>query len=353
MTYSHIGSWFMTDGPSLPLVDSLVFLFWQAHLQSFFMGLLFFVGGYFAAGSLARKGAPSFLRERFARLGVPALLFMAALHPLIVYGINPSHSDFGPLAHAYADYVRSGRILGGSGPMWFALALLGFSAGLALWHRLRPLAPAAGGPDRLPGPAARIAWVVVLVALTFLVRTVQPIGTSVLNMQLCFFPQYILAFAAGVCAARGQWLEVLARSSFARVCGWTALVLGPVGLAAALWGAGVFDGHGFAGVVGGWRASALGFAAWEQIAGVGLALGTLSFCARRLNTPSALSDWLCARSFGVYLLHPPVLVLLTLALQHVDVNAFFKVALLTSTGLAVSFGVADLARRIPFIRAII
>ena len=78
----------------------------------------------------------------------------------------------------------------------------------------------------------------------------------------------------------------------------------------------------------------------------------MSFCARRLDRATPLSLWLSGRSFGVYLFHPVVLVLLTLGLRKVGwVNPFLNTALLTATGLVASFGVADLARRVPGVRA--
>src|ERR1019366_3480354 len=210
VTYSHVGSWYVKDGPDPPPLNKLLFVFWQGHLQSFLMGILFLVAGFFARGSLDRRGAAGFLRERLFRLGLPTLLYMAAIHPLIVYVINAGGNDVGPLPRAYLAYLGSLRFLSGSGPMWFAAALLGFSAALAGWRLLRPRTPEAAPPaGTVPRPRAIAAWAAALVAATFLVRTVQPVGTSVLNMQLCYFPQYILAFALGVAAARGGWLEGL------------------------------------------------------------------------------------------------------------------------------------------------
>lgn len=353
VTYSHVGSWYVKDGPELPLIDRLLFVFWQGHVQSFFMGILFLMAGYFANGSLERRGAPGFVRERLVRLGLPTLLYMAAIHPLIVLVISPG-GRIGPLARAYVRYVASARFLAGTGPMWLAAALLAFSVALAAWRGLRH-APGAAAPsaDPVPRPQAIAGWGAALVAATFLVRTVQPVGTSVLNMQLCYFAQYILAFATGVAAARGGWLDGLARSPVARRAGWAALVLGPVALAAVLWASGILRGRNPGDMMGGWHLASLGFSAWEQLAGLGLGLGALAFCSAWLNTETPLSRWLSQRSFGVYLLHPPILVAITLALRRFDLDAYFKVSILTATGLAASFLAADVARRAPGLRSIV
>ena len=353
VTYSHVGSWYVKEGPELPLIDTLLFVFWQGHLQSFFMGILFLAAGYFAHGSLARRGASGFLRERLVRLGLPTLLYMAAIQPLTVYVLSPGGAGIRSVPHAWLRYFASGRVFGGTGPMWFTAALLVFSFALAGWHLLRPLAPRPARPGALPRPPAFIAWAAALVAATFLVRTVQPVGTAVLNMQLCYFPQYVLAFATGVAAAKGGWFEALARSALARRAGWTALVLGPVALGALLWAAGILRGKGTGDLLGGWHLASLGFSAWEQLAGLGLGLGALAFCSGKLDRETALSRWLAERSFGVYLLHPPILVAITMALRHFDMEPYFKVSILTGAGFAAACIAADLARRLPGLKAIV
>jgi glucans biosynthesis protein C len=354
VTYSHVGGWYIKEGPEPLLLDKVAFVFWQGHLQSFFMGILFLIAGYFAQGSLGRRGPAGFMQERLVRLGLPTLLYMLAIHPLIVFVINPYGNAYGSLARAYARYLLSGSFLSGSGPMWFAAALLVFSALFAGWRLLRPEPPASNSAaSAAPAAPAIGIWAAALVATTFLIRTVEPIGQSVMNMQLCYFPQYVLAFSAGIAAGRGGWLQPLARSPFARRCGWAALVLGPVALALVLVASGVLKGRDSGELMGGWHLASLGLSAWEQLAGVGLGLGALSFCSRRLDRSTPLARWLSERSFGVYLLHPPVLILLTLALRRFDIDLFFKVSIATGACLACSFLLADVARRIPGLRAIV
>ena len=350
VTASHVGDWYVLVDPEPPMAQKAWFILWQGHLQAFFMGLLFFLAGCFSHGSLARRGAGAFLLERGRRLGLPALLYMLVLHPFILLGLNPWHADFPPLRSFYPHYLTSGHFLSGSGPLWFALALLIFCAVLAAWRHWRPAAPDAPAP----APSAGRLWLfgLGLAVATFAVRTVQPIGTNVLNFQLCFFPQYIAAFAAGLAAARHGWLAALATSTTARRAGWLALVGGPLLLAGVMAAGGPITPEHIP-YFGGWTLQSLGMSFWEQLSGLGLALGVLSWFSRRLDRTSPALSWLGDRAFAVYVFHAPVLIALTVAFRPLGLNPFALAALLTFTTLAATYLVADIARRIPGLRAIL
>jgi glucan biosynthesis protein C len=350
VTASHVGDWYTLVEPEPPMAVKVWFLLWQGHLQAFFMGLLFFLAGCFAHGSLARRGPRTFLLERGRRLGLPALLYMLVLHPFILLGLNPWDHDFGPKAAYYARYVVSGDFLGESGPLWFALALLLFCAVLAAWRGLRP------PPPVLPSaaPATRQLWLfgLGLAGASFAIRIVQPIGTNVSNFQLCFFPQYIAAFVAGLAAARHGWLSALATSPTARRAGWSALIGGPLALAAVMAAGGpISDEHNP--YFGGLTPQSLGLATWEQLTGLGLALGVLSWFSRRLDRTTPFLTWLGDRAFGVYVFHAPVLIALTIAIRSAGLNPFALAAVLTVTTLVATYALADLARRLPGLRSIL
>lgn len=238
VTYSHVGDWYLTEPPEPGMAVKIGFLFWQAHLQAFFMGMLFFVAGNFAHHSLIRRGPRRFIGERLMRLGLPSLLYMLVIHPFIVFVLlgHVHGLDRPSLGALYGRYLVSGRFLRGNGPLWFALALLVFCLVLAGWRALRPQ-PAQGGQasTQPPGTGRLLALAVLLVAATFLTRLVQPMGTNVSNFQLCFFPQYIAAFAVGVLAGKNGWLEALVASRQAQVAGWLGLIGGPLLLAAVAW----------------------------------------------------------------------------------------------------------------------
>jgi glucans biosynthesis protein C len=186
-----------------------------------------------------------------------------------------------------------------------------------------------------------------LAVSTFLVRLGQPIGTNVLNFQLCFFPQYIAAFAVGVAAGKHGWLDALATSRRARIAGWLGVVGGPLVLAIIAVVGGPPPEQGPDPYAGGWHLQAFALAAWEQFAGLGLALGSMAWFHQRCNSAGPVATWLSERAFAVYLLHAPVLVALTPLIRPAAINPLVGTVLLTVTGLLASFAIAHLFRRVP------
>ncbi|SPE61012.1 Acyltransferase 3 (fragment) [Verrucomicrobia bacterium] len=208
VTYSHLGSWYFMEDPKPGLLATVIFATYQTFLQAFFMGLLFLIAGYFVPGAFDRKGFGQFLRDRAVRLGIPSLLFMLLIHPATVYWLLRDFADHSrpSLGRAYWPYLSSGRFLDGSGPMWFAVALLLFSLVYGIARIARRKSPTTEPDAALPARRQLIGLAIVMGLGTFLVRIVQPMGTSILNMQLCYFCQYVLLFAVGILAQRRNWL---------------------------------------------------------------------------------------------------------------------------------------------------
>ena len=82
VTYGAEGSWFYRERP-VDLVSAVLLSAFVALNQAYFMGLFFFIAGYFVPGALDRKGTWVFLRDRLIRLGIPLVLFCLLISPAI------------------------------------------------------------------------------------------------------------------------------------------------------------------------------------------------------------------------------------------------------------------------------
>ena len=152
ITYSHIGAWYYSDPKPVGQVSSLVFLTFEVHCQAFFMGILFLLAGYFVPGAFDRKGFRRFMADRFVRLGLPSLIYIFVLQPGLMHYLLGAGK--GSLADYYRTFLAAGDWLTGSGPMWFAIALMLFCLGYGVVRMIVPPKGKArrGAPTR-PGEA--------------------------------------------------------------------------------------------------------------------------------------------------------------------------------------------------------
>src|SRR5579864_5737054 len=227
VTYSPLGSWYYREHPPLGPASTLFFATYQGVLQGFFMALLFFIAGYFTPSSFDAKGALGFLKGRLYRLGWPTLLFAAVLGPMTEYVAAQATARGQSSGAELLAYFTSGRILSGTGPLWFCAALLIFSAVYALARIARPAKPATANGGRV-SILGVVLTVQAIAVSTYLVRLAFPLGASVLNMQLCYFPSYIIMFGLGVGAGRRDWVRTVSdrfASSVAAACVVASMVM--------------------------------------------------------------------------------------------------------------------------------
>jgi len=360
VTYSGIGSWYYRENTPLGKPELLTFVTYQAFLQSFFMGLLFFIAGYFVPGAYDKKGARRFLRDRAFRLGWPSLLYIFILGPLTEYFVSHSWAGDSPdrsFLREYGHYITRVRFPGGSGPLWFCVALLFFCCIYAGWRVFTGPANAsagnaAGTPLPFPRTALVTGFILLIATASFLVRIPWPNGTSFYNMQLCYFAQYIAFFIAGTLAYRRSWLTTLATSTGKR-WGLVALAGGLVFWLSLLILGGAVSGHrdDFS---GGLHWQSCGMCLWEALAGTGLSIGVLALFRKKFNRQGKWASFFSANAFAVYVFHPPILIMICLSMAGLHWAPLLKFMWATLLSIAVSFSLCALiVRRLPLLKRIL
>jgi fucose 4-O-acetylase-like acetyltransferase len=349
-TYSPFGNWYYLDRQKTDLGTTLFFGVYQSFLQAFFMALLFFIAGYFAAAACDRKGFSRFVRDRFVRLGVPTLLYMLVIGPLTQYFLSRTWGS-GGFAHQWLVHLIDGEWLSETGPMWFCAALLLFSVVYGLirltgWKETRV---------ELRGTDRDGIWIAIFIALmaisTFLVRVVVSEDVSVLNVHPGDFPQYALMFAAGAFGYRGNWMAELSDRACIR---WGSLALAvsiPLFAALVLFGGGLQGNT--APYAGGFNPVSAGKCAWEALVCVGMGLLILTVYRGRFDSQGPMARWLSDNAFGVYLIHPPILIGFAMLLHPLALHAVAKAALLTAVAAVGSFVVSGFVLRKSPLRAIV
>lgn len=348
-TYSPFGSWYYTDRGAMSFGTVIAFGLYQTFLQAFFMALLFFIAGYFAAPAFDRKGAARFTRDRFLRLGVPTLLYMLVIGPLTQYFLSRTWGS-GGFTHQWMIHLRDGEWLSETGPMWFCAFLLALSLGYAWLRQLRPEARAFA--KDVPHTRGIMLFVIAMALATFLVRIAVPQTVSVLNMHPGDFPQYILMFTAGVAAWRGRWFDKLSWRTATRWSSAALLLSFP--LLALLIVAGGALQHDTSQYEGGLNLVSAGKSLWEALVCVGMAFGLIALYRRYFDRQGPAAKFLSENAFAVYLFHPPVIIGLALLLHPLVLPALAKAVLLTAAAAVATFTLSALVfRRLPMLDRIL
>ncbi|MEZ4862793.1 MAG: acyltransferase family protein [Caldilineaceae bacterium] len=323
--------------------------------QAWFMGAFFLLAGYFTPGSYDRKGPAAFLKDRLLRLGIPLVLFIFVLSSISFIGLWQMPASMGGITGPPTWQMYPNLI--GDGPLWFVALLLIFSFGYAGWRMVTPRRESSSQGDPSPPSYLRIGIFILALALaSYWIRIVIPLGKSV-NLfvyflsfpTLAYLPQYLSFFIVGIIAARHDWFRTLphsmGRTGF--VIAFVATVtLGALGFLSFLKaidsGVSQLPPFGY----GTWQSAV--YALWDSMFAVGMCLGSSTLFRRFFNGQGSFGRFLSQQSYGVYVFHIPVIVLLAVALKGIELAALPKFGLMTVIAVPVCFMVAYLVRRIPF-----
>ncbi|MGH3659798.1 MAG: acyltransferase family protein, partial [Micromonosporaceae bacterium] len=281
------------------------------------------ISGFFTPGSHDRKGGRAFVRDRLVRLGIPLVVFLVLLRPLLM---APAPRGL--------EYWQWYLVSWDPGPLWFVEVLLVFALAYALWRRRR------GAPTPAPGPRpltfrAIALFTLGLAVVTFLWRFPVPQTSYVPILGLptpYFLPQYTAMFVAGTVAFRRGWFASLPRRA-----GWIGFTVAGVATAAYLPVAAATN------PVVVQAATAL----WESVFASGVICGLVVLFRKRFDTQGRFGRFLSAHAYTVYIVHPLVLVAVAKAMRPLETIAVAKFALLLAVAAPLCWALAYAVRSIP------
>lgn len=341
------GTWFYSYPGER--VKPLVFFF--LFNASFFMGLFFFISAYFLPGSFDRHGARKFVTDKFIRFGIPLAFSSLIMMPFIDYVRYVNYVD--PVS--FKDfYIRHWFGYGAGTASQFTLAHLWFIEHLLiysiLYAALRTVrqrwAPSVSSVAplrvRLWGI---IAYILILGLVTDLVRNSLgfPVNrwTWFLGFMLvepAHIPQYASLFFIGILAYRRSFLESIAAP---RNMLWLVPAIG-------IYGATIIRLY----TADYQRA----FSAWEfkeALFCVGICIGLLALFKAFCNRTGRIMQTLSENTFGVYILHVPIVVALQYAFDPVQADAFTLFIVVSLLSIPGAFLVSFLIRLIPGMKRVL
>ncbi|GLU49753.1 acyltransferase family protein [Nocardiopsis ansamitocini] len=350
VTYGNIGFWFYAEpaqDPSGTALDVLVIV-----NQAFFMGFFFMISAYFVPGSHDRRGTRAFVRERLIRLGIPLLLFLLLLRPLLMMGVYPMVQEMAAAEGAEMPFWLFYIVTWNPGPLWFVEVLLVFSFGYVLvrrFRRNRSTTPATAAPsprpERLPGPWSVVGFVAGLALFTYVWRIVAPAQYwPVVGLPSAqYLPQYVTLFVVGLIAFRQDWFRRVPRSA-----GWAGFAVAAVALA------------GYLGLLSLLGDAATQPASWQTLVRItvegafttGVILGLVVLFREYFNRQGRLARFLTENAFAVFVFHPLVLVGLGYAFGGWQAIAVAKFAVVGLLALPLCWALGALVRSLPYAKRV-
>jgi len=345
IAYSSSGGWYYNE-PSSFLGARAVMTMFVSINQSFFMGYFFLLAAYFTGSSYSRKGASKFIKDRLTRLGIPIVFYSFILTPFmcyLVYYFTKNHITYFEYLSGYDSWIDLGVT-------WFVAALLLFTLLYAAVKKIFKIN--FDKPVAAPNTRAILLFALALGIISFLVRIIFPVGWVLepVGFQLGHFLQYIALFIIGLLASKNNWFDQLSEKTGRQLkrSAMLCLLFFPLFFVISFklntpssW------------FSGGLHWQALLYAVWEQWIGISIITALLIKGKRNWNIYSKLLTKVSRCSFAVYIFHPFVIVVLTLAVRSWSIDPAIKLLAIAPLIVLSSFVLGSLILLIPGIKKII
>lgn len=341
------GFYYSENGPMSDISEILLTLL-VAINQAFFMGFFFMVSSYFSPGSIDRKGAGAFLKDRFMRLGIPILLYLLLIAPLMSYGAERLHGSSVTLRE-YLSLIYSSFNFSVA-QMWFLTALLAFAIVYIIWRQFAK--PMPDSEEAAPGNLTIAIFALVLGLVTFTVRIWLPVGWEipVINWQVSHFPQYIALYTLGIVAYRRNWFKTI---TDAQCKVWSRMILLLIVLFPVLFiAAGALEGN-IDSAMGGFHWESLAYSVWEQFMCMAMVITLLVWFRNRFTEQNSLAKTMSGAAYATYVFHVPTIFLLALALRGIQLDMALKYVLVVPFAVSAAFLVGYLVKKLPVAKRIL
>ncbi|NVM44244.1 MAG: acyltransferase family protein [Candidatus Lokiarchaeota archaeon] len=356
VSYGGEGWWYYisTLNESNP-VDTFTIIFFYmiagigGIFQASLLGLFFLMGSYFTPKSYDRKGVLAFWKERLIRLGIPVLLYVLVVNPIIFYllsagGIQP-WSSYPRLQTSFIEYYLSNfqsleyfvNFLTEYTITWFLVALLIFTSIYTIWRQITKIDSIQ---RRIPKELSIPRYIYLLLLaiclgfLTFLIRINFSILDNPLGLPVAYMIQYFLMFSVGIIAYRYGWFEKMTRR---HVKVWAITIFVAVMLFFTYFFVIAGADSDFSVFLGGFHLNALIFAVVDNIASMGMIFVLIKIFYAKFNKQGKILQNLADSSFHMYLIHPFVVIPLSLGIAFIPISPIIKLLIVLTLSVILCY----------------
>jgi glucan biosynthesis protein C len=352
VTYMEAGWWYYKETNPVDPVSYTIFLLLTSLagvFQTSLLGLFFLLGGYFTPKSYDRKGIRNFWKERLIRLGIPLLLYTVLINPLMIYTLAklgiPPWNALPMLQGSFLNYYISSflslegviNFLSFAGPMWFLKVLLLFTAFYTLWRQITKLRPVQRLiPKQLSIPRYSYLLIVAigLGFLTFLVRIFLPIDVRPLEIPWGQLIQYLMMFSIGFVCIKYFWFEKMTRR---HVKIWLLTILVSLVVIYIDFFIAIVSNVDFIDFTGGANLHAFLMATVDNVVCMGVIFILIKVFYVKFNKQGVILRNLSANAYHMYLVHPPVLVMLSLGFATVSLFPILKIGIIFPLAILICY----------------
>ena len=295
--------------------DEMMPLIWHFNSvnAAFFMGLFFFIAGYFVPRSYDKQGVWVFIKKKLLRLGIPVVLVTA----LLTYATGQLEV----------------------GHLWYVESLLLFCLIYALVRRFV-------SPVQINSNVS--LWGLLAVALVmgvggYFIRQVSPQDNWIwvlgfIHIEPAHYLQYVIMFVLGVLAYRGQWLtEIKNRTGAISLLIGSSLAIGDYVRNDGEWNNFVYQWFGI----------------YESLLCVFFSVGLLWLFREFVNGTNTFQNWCSQQAYGAYIVHLFVLLAVQNMTDSLVLPGIVKFLIIGSVASVISFIVTYLLRLIPGVKKIL
>ncbi len=344
------GAWFYSYPGDRVKSLELLFVF----NASYFMGLFFFISGYFLPSSFDRHGARKFITDKLIRFGIPLLFAAFFMMPVIEYVKYVNYTspigfqDF-YIRHwlGYAPNGEDHHNILNFGHLWFIEHLLVYSILYAAIRTiLQKCAPSLSIPKiRNVRLYAVLLYIAALGLITHLMRTSWGFPhdrwiffLGFIQMEPAHIPQYLSLCVLGIFAYRCSFLESVStpRNILWLVPGVGIFLITVVQLYST-------D-----------RQSA--FFLWdfkEALLCTGVCIGLLALFKTFFDRAGRIIQILAENAYAAYVIHVPVVVALQYSFDPAPAGAFALFVIVSLLSIPGVFFASFLIRLIPGMKRIL
>jgi glucan biosynthesis protein C len=348
--YGPTGGWWAYQEPERARILGIFFTV----NRSFFMSLFFFLSGYFMPGAYDKKGPIKFLADRFKRFGIPLLVFLLAIIPMIHYCYFLNFRPYGYIG--FFEYYKNFWLGLGikpadwSGPawpelnfsqLWFIEHLLIFAGFYTAWRLIRKGQPGREMDAPLPKGWQIVVFSLIIMIITAVVRIPYPIDKWIgllgfIQVAFADVPRDLGWFIMGVLAYRKNWIARFpAKSGYI----WLGTGIGLSILYSILAWFKLFPYEIFV--------------LWETFLCTGFCIGFCILFREKVSCSNRLTVEMGLCTYGVYLFHVPVLICFQYLFAYVQAGPLVKFGLVAIIATVASFVFTAILRRLPLAREII